>query len=358
MKNIYLQLIDHQSGNSLPVLATVVKTRGSAPQKPGSSALFSENGLLAGTVGGGAVEGKIQELAAERILSRRSGYFHFNLKNDISKKEEAICGGQISILLDANPDRNAETFKKLNDSITSNIPGILITSVNITGESDATISRYWFDERLKSGLPENVIEKAETLIREMLSSADPTDFREICIAESSSYLFLEPVFPPLRLVIFGAGHIGRSLSHLGNILGFEVTVIDDRWEYANAENIPDANYFVVKNIGEAARELKKSPDTYLVIVTRGHKDDADALKACIGTDLAYLGMIGSRRKIDAVREEFYRNGWATPEQWAKLHTPIGLEINAQTVEEISVSIAAQIILIKNSRKKKKSGCPA
>jgi xanthine dehydrogenase accessory factor len=358
MKNIYLQLIDHQSGNASPVLATVVRTRGSAPQKPGSSALFSGEGLIAGTVGGGAVEGKIQDLALERIMSRRSGYFHFNLKNDISRKDEAICGGQISILVDANPGKNSDVFNKLNDSIQSGIPGILITSVNVAGDNEASISRHWFDETSKAGMPKEILEKAETVIREMLTIADPTDFREICLTESSSYLFLEPVFPPLKLVIFGAGHIGRSLSHFGNILGFDVTVIDDRWEYANAENIPDANNFIVTDIAEAARSLKKGQDTYVVIVTRGHKDDAEALKACIVSDLAYLGMIGSRRKIDAVREEFYRNGWATPEQWAKLHTPIGLGINAQTVEEISVSIAAEIIMIKNSRKKKKPGCPA
>jgi xanthine dehydrogenase accessory factor len=162
----------------------------------------------------------------------------------------------------------------------------------------------------------------------------------------------------LKLVIAGAGHIGRSLSHLGSLLGFEVTVIDDRPEYANHENIPDAGNFIVKNIGEASRELKKAPDTYMVIVTRGHKDDAEALRACIDSDLAYLGMIGSSKKIGAVREEFFRNGWATPEQWSKLHSPIGLEINSVTVEEIAVSIAAQIIMVKNSRKKKKSGCPA
>ena len=90
------------------------------------------------------------------------------------------------------------------------------------------------------------------------------------------------------------------------MLDFEVTVIDDRSEYANSENIPEADHIIVKNIGEAIQELKKSNDTYVVIVTRGHKDDAAALKPCIGSDLAYIGMIGSKNKIAAMRVRFFR----------------------------------------------------
>jgi xanthine dehydrogenase accessory factor len=358
MKNVYLQLIDHESDKHLPVVATVVRTRGSAPQKPGSSALINGKGLFSGTVGGGAVEGKIHQLGIERFQTRKSGYFHFNLKNDISKKEEAICGGQITILLDADPGRHLDVFRKISESVSHNIPGVLVTLVTAGKDDEAVIDRYWVEESSPTSLPDELAVQAMPVIMEMLATADQTDFREICPSDSSSYIFLEPVFPPLKLVIAGAGHIGRSLSHFGRILGFEVTVIDDRPEYANHENIPDADNFIVRNIGDASRELSKGQDTYMVIVTRGHKDDAEALRACIGSDLAYLGMIGSRKKIDAVRDEFFRNGWATPEQWAKLYSPIGLEINSVTVEEISVSIAAQIIMVKNSRKKKKSGCPA
>ncbi len=95
MKNIYLQILDHQADNSNLVLATVTRTHGSTPQKPGSSALFGKQGLICGTVGGGVVEGRVAKITLEAIESKKSGHFHFNLANDISKKEEAICGGQI-----------------------------------------------------------------------------------------------------------------------------------------------------------------------------------------------------------------------------------------------------------------------
>jgi xanthine dehydrogenase accessory factor len=150
--------------------------------------------------------------------------------------------------------------------------------------------------------------------------------------------------PLPRLVIAGAGHIGRALSHLGRLLDFEVTVIDDRKEYANPVNLPDADHIIVKDIGEAMQEEKKDNNTYIAIVTRGHNHDADALRPCIGSPAAYIGMMGSKKKVAKMHEEFIKNKWATEEKWQKICTPIGLEIGSKTIEEIAVSIAAQLVL--------------
>jgi xanthine dehydrogenase accessory factor len=134
------------------------------------------------------------------------------------------------------------------------------------------------------------------------------------------------------------------------MLDFEVTVIDDRPEYANSENLPDADHIIVKDIGAALKDMKKGSDTYVVIVTRGHKDDAAALNPCIGSELAYTGMIGSKNKIATMRDSFIQNGWATAKQWETIHSPIGLDIKSRTVEEIALSIAAQLVLVRNSNK--------
>jgi xanthine dehydrogenase accessory factor len=159
------------------------------------------------------------------------------------------------------------------------------------------------------------------------------------------------VYPPEHLVIAGAGHIGKSLAHLADMLDFEITVIDDRKEYANADNIPEAAHIIVKDIGDALKDLEKNANTYVVIVTRGHKDDASALRSCMGKELAYTGMIGSKNKIAQMRSDFLKNGWSTEGQWDALYTPIGLEIKSRTVEEIAVSIAAELILVRNSKSK-------
>jgi xanthine dehydrogenase accessory factor len=354
MKNIYLQILDQQSNNFPLVLATVTRTHGSTPQKPGSSALFGKEGLISGTVGGGIVERKVQKIALDAILSKESGHFHFNLANDISNTEEAICGGQISVLVDANLNNYIHVLEQVKQSMVKRIPGVLITMVTGLTEKAVLINRYWMSETYKPSIPVRFFKKIEPVVMSLLSAANLSDYRELELTipgeEPSSLFFFEPIFPPAHLVIAGAGHIGKALAHLGSRLNFEVTVIDDRPEYANCENIPDAGHIIVKDIGEAMQEVKKRDDTYVVIVTRGHKDDAAALRPCIGSDLAYTGMIGSKNKIATMRMNFIENGWATGKQWDGIHAPVGLEIKSQTVEEIAVSIAAQLVLVRNSKK--------
>jgi xanthine dehydrogenase accessory factor len=355
MKNIYLQLADDVLKHPM-VLATVTRTEGSTPQKPGSSAIFSEKGLLSGTIGGGVVEGKVQFSSLEALKSERSTHFTYDLFNDISNKEEAICGGRITVLLDAKPSNSITAFKQLKESVEQRIPGVLITMVTLNGSSSVLINRYWISSTVIPDIPKEFFEKISPVIEEQIRNGNRSDFREMTISlpgkEPEFVFFLEPVFPPERLVIAGAGHIGRSLAHLGNLLGFEVTVIDDRPEYASTENIPDADHIIVKDIGTSLKELKKGDDTYVVIVTRGHKDDAEALKPCIGASLAYTGMIGSKRKVASMKQEFIEKGLATKDEWENIYAPVGLDIGSQTVEEIAVSIAAQLVQVRNGKMKK------
>ena len=353
MKNICLQILELKSSGSSLMLATVVRTSGSTPQKPGSSALFGEHGLITGTIGGGVVEGKVQMMAPEAISARHSGLYHFNLANDISMKEEAICGGQISVLVDAAPASHLPIFEQIRNSLSKREPGVLITKVATEAENSVSIERFWATEENIPPVSSDLKKQIESAIKKLISDKNPGGFAEqgsdIKDETSSSIFFLQPFFPLDQLVIAGAGHIGRALAHLGGLLGFEVTIIDDRPEFANSMNIPDAEHIIVKTIGEAMVEIENGKNTYVVIVTRGHKDDAAALKPCFGKDLAYIGMIGSRNKIAAMRQDFIDNGWASVVQWDKIHAPVGLQIRSQTVEEIAVSIAAELVLVRNNR---------
>lgn len=355
MKNIYFHIPEEDNLKTSLALATVTRTKGSTPQKPGSSALFSEKGLLCGTVGGGVVEGRVHNAAVEAVNSKKSGYFTFNLDNDISNTGEAICGGQISVLLDADLCNSIPVFRQIRKSLQERIPGVLITIADDPGGSGILITRHWMNSSSVPELKKEFLDIIKPAAEEMIASGNSYDYREIRLShpenEPSSLIFLEPVFPPEHLVIAGAGHVGKALARLGNWLGFEITVIDDRSEYASRDNIPDADHIIVEDIGSALRALAKKEDTYVVIVTRGHKDDAEALKPCVGTALAYTGMIGSKKKVAVIRESFIEKGFATKEQWDKIHTPIGLDIGSQTVEEIAVSIAAQLIKVRSGRRK-------
>jgi xanthine dehydrogenase accessory factor len=353
MKNIYLELLETTDTGHNIVLATVTGTIGSTPQKPGSSAIFKNDKLISGTVGGGVVEGKVQEAAKNCSVSHRSKLIHLMLNSDISEKDEAICGGEIDILVDADPGIHLPVFREMQKSAENREPGVLITMITKHTEDHVHINRYWMTGNNIPRVPVGLLGKVEPVARRIITSADHNSFVQMELPQPgenpSSLLFIEPVFPKPLLVIAGAGHIGKALSHLAGLLDFEVTVIDDRPDFANSANLPDADHIIVKDIGEAMTETVKSSDTFIVIVTRGHKDDAHALKPCIGSGAAYVGMIGSRGKVARMKADFIEKVWASEEQWKCIHTPVGLDINSETVEEIAISIAAELIQVRNGR---------
>jgi xanthine dehydrogenase accessory factor len=353
MNNIYLQLLQHLPEDLPLVLATVARSIGSTPQKPGSSALFNHAGLLAGTVGGGILEGEVQKIALKSIQSKESGFYNFKLDGGNGEGLGAICGGQASILVDASPQVHLPVFKQVKQSMIDRVPGVLVAIVQLISGSGVRIERYWLTGMENRILPVDRDRKIETEVRLMLSGRNQIAFREIEIAlqkeKDEAMIFLESISPPAHLVIAGAGHIGKALSHIGKLLEFEVTVIDDRAEYANAANLPDADHIIVQDIGEAMNELNITSDTFIVIVTRGHKDDAKALRACIGSDAAYIGMIGSKNKVALMRKDFIQHGWAEPSEWKDIYAPVGLDIQSKSVGEIAISIAAQLIQVKNSK---------
>lgn len=351
MKNIYLQIPQNQSDIEGMVLATVVRTSGSVPQKPGNSALFDSNGLVCGTVGGGVLEGRVADIAKKSVLSKKSALYRFNLDNSVPSGEDALCGGTATILIDSSLTENLETFSGIRKSAGLRTSGVLVTMVsNIFAES-VSVKRFWMTGDSRPSIPREILSGIKTEVIKMIKRSEDDGFKEIEILvpdkTTATLVFLQSVIPPPRLIIAGAGHIGKALSKIGQMLDFDITVIDDRAEYANSGNIPSADHIITGDIGKEISETDKGNDTYIVIVTRGHKNDADALKACINSSAAYIGMIGSRNKVAAMHHDFITNKWATEEQWKKIHAPVGLDINSKSVEEIAVSIAAQLIQIKN-----------
>lgn len=356
MKNLYLKIAGNQHNISGYVLATVIKSVGSTPQKPGASAIFDSKGLAAGTIGGGVLEARIQEKAMSIAGTSKPVICSFHLDSSSGEEEDAWCGGRIKVLIDPYLSAHREIFEKIKESMDAGIPGVLVTVVTNVSEDQLIIQRYWISENDKKGIPDSLYDEISGDIRRITEASDPYAFGLIekpaaAGVESERTIIIEQLKPLPSLLIAGAGHIGKVVAHLGKLLDFDVTVIDDRPEYANKENLPDADRIITENIAEALSGIRKTNDTYIVIVTRGHKDDAAALRACIGDQVTYIGMIGSKNKIALMRSEFLKNGWATKEQWDRIHAPIGLPVNSRTVEEIAVSIAAQIVAVKNSNVK-------
>ncbi|MEP7217082.1 MAG: XdhC family protein [Anaerolineaceae bacterium] len=165
-------------------------------------------------------------------------------------------------------------------------------------------------------------------------------------------VYLEVVESKPVFLVVGAGHIGRSLAKLADFLDFHVAVLDDREDFANAERLPEADEIICDEYEPAIDRFAIDANTTIVMVTRGHKQDELALRHCIGRGAGYLGMIGSKRRTSAVLEHLRAEGFA-PEELAKVRTPIGLDIGAETPEEIAISIMAEVIL----RRRGGSGSP-
>jgi xanthine dehydrogenase accessory factor len=155
-------------------------------------------------------------------------------------------------------------------------------------------------------------------------------------------IFVEPILPPASLYIFGAGHVSASLCRVAKLAGFDVTVADDRETYANRERFPDANQVIAEDFERVMAKLAPNESSYIVIVTRGHRDDMRLLRWAVQTPARYIGMIGSKRKTVTIFRELTEEGIA-PGLFQRVHAPVGLDIGAVTPEEIAVAITAELI---------------
>jgi len=161
------------------------------------------------------------------------------------------------------------------------------------------------------------------------------------------HVYVEPILPCPRAIIFGAGHISKSLAKVAALAGFQVTVVDDRETFANRERFPDAEEVYAAPYEELFQRLEVTPSTYIVIVTRGHRDDLRVLRWAVTTEARYIAMIGSKRKVITLVRELEKEG--VPESaFERLSAPMGLEIGAQTPEEIAISVVAEMIAVRRN----------
>jgi xanthine dehydrogenase accessory factor len=153
----------------------------------------------------------------------------------------------------------------------------------------------------------------------------------------------------------GCGHIGAELVDLAASVGFDVIAVDDRVDYAHATRLPQAKTVLCDDMCSVAQALPSGPDTFWVIVTRGHRNDGKVLAHVINREYAYVGMIGSRRKVRVIKEGMLQENVTTPERLAHLHSPVGLDIGAETPREIALSIVAELLAVRAGRGKSNTG---
>lgn len=240
-----------------------------------------------------------------------------------------------------------EIFERLYSLIQVKSGGVLGTVVSGKTEGLTQGLKFLVDGEgslLQGDIPEELFLWLEEPIQEVLTENKPKLF-ELNYRENPLQIFLDPIFPTARLLILGGGHIALPLVRIGKLLNYEVTVVDDRPSFANPGRFPEADVVLCQEFKRAIREFEFDINTYVIIVTRGHRHDQTCLEEVLNKpQAAYVGMIGSRRKVATLLGNLREEGYSE-EAINNVYTPIGLDIGAQTPEEIAVSIMAEMIMV-------------
>ncbi|HLH76987.1 MAG TPA: XdhC/CoxI family protein [Candidatus Binataceae bacterium] len=351
-ENIWLEAQRSLERGKPFALATVINVRGSTPREVGAKMLVRDDGQV-GTIGGGCGEAEVFR-KARLLLEEGSGarMAEVDLTGDFDQEEIGTCGGIMDVFIDRwEPGRDLPVVQRMAEAVRKSQPLALITMIEPTAPQEPVRSIIAPDEA--PGLPLEIapesVRQLEDLTRRALPGLldigqDGKLTATYRTSEEHAQLFVDPLPGAQRLVIAGAGHVGQALCRVAALLGFHVTVIDDRAQFANFERFPEATDVIVRSFEKAIGALKLDRNCYVVAVTRGHSYDEIVLRETLKQEPGpgYLGMIGSRRRVKATLERLERDGF-NPARLEQIHAPIGLDIGAETPEEIAISVMAEIV---------------
>jgi xanthine dehydrogenase accessory factor len=340
-------------------LATVVNVRGSTPREVGAKMIVREDGQF-GTIGGGCGEAEVFRKARVLLEEKDEAgarLAEVDLTGDFDQREIGTCGGIMDVFVDLwSPARDLGIARKLADAAGRSAPGALLTVVDPGSRAEVTAgSRTFIDPRdtgasdpksieLPAAAVEQIVRRTADAIPALLEVDGAGGLLPVTHIESNGgvRLFVDPIVGAQRLIIVGAGHIAVPLCELGAMLGFHVTVIDDRASFANRERFAKADEIIVKPFQAAIDSLALDSHCYLISVTRGHAFDEEVVRAALMQPCGFVGMVGSRRRVKATIERMAEAG-VPRERLSDLHAPLGVAIGGETPEEIAVSIIAEII---------------
>ena len=334
MNKIFAKMLyELEKGHDL-VLATIIGEAGSAPRGTGSQMLVNADGRCLGTIGGGAVEHQAEGLALELLREKRSCLHDYVLRRN-SKGEDIgmVCGGDVTVwfqFVDHNEPRWAELAGNVCSAVYAKTP-------------------KWLVQKLDGSFPD---------LLDGTGEGDSIYCIPGCMRTETAFSMPLPIGE--RAVIFGGGHIARELAPLLVGVGFRVTVMDNREEYADPGDFPGAERVFCGDYMRIADYMDLGENDFVVIMTNGHTHDYDVQEQLLRRKLAYNGVIGSRKKLAVVNQRL-RDAGVPEEGIAQLHAPIGTSIKAVTPAEIAISIAGEMICERALRREadglRHSGCP-
>lgn len=325
-------------------LATVVQTWGSAPRRAGSRMVITSAGQFSGSVSGGCVENAVIEAALDSIKTDRAQLLHFGVADETAWEVGLACGGSIDIFvkpLDTN------FFPSLRSAWMEETQSVHVTvirgSEHILGREmlvpeDGTVTGTIGNHRQKRAL-------------ELASEVFLRGKSQRILCDEETELFLELIAPPPMLVAVGGVHITVALMSMAKTLGYRTVVIDPRSVWGNEERFPDVDQLIQAWPRKAFQQLKLTRSTAVVMLTHDAKLDDPALKIVLDSPAFYVGALGSKGTNAKRRERLLDDG-ITEEQLSRLHAPIGLDIGAETPEEIALAILSEVVETHRKRNQK------
>ena len=333
-------------------LATIVAVGGSTYRRPGARLLVPEEGAPIGNISGGCLEGDVADMARlvmEEGTARLAGW-------DLTADDDAVwglglgCNGAIEVFIEP-ADRAAEAARALRTALEEERPISLVTVIE-SAEPDAIAP----GARLIV-MPEGTVEGS--LGRHDVDAGAIEAARDVLVAERSEIrtlaegirAFVEILDPPLRLVICGAGHDAVPFVRAASIIGWNVTVVDDRPAFLNNERFPEAQAFaLVDDPSEVAKTIAIDARTFVVVMTHNFLRDKEYLRSLLTTDARYLAMLGPAARTQRLLMELDEEGTPiTEDRRARIHGPAGLDLGAEGPEEIAQAIIGEIVAVRRGR---------
>ncbi|MCB2214816.1 XdhC family aldehyde oxidoreductase maturation factor [Desulfofustis glycolicus] len=339
MRDLLKQLVKQVQGGRELVLASIISHSGSTPRSSGSLMLVFPDDSIQGSVGGGLLEAKVQEMAKELFQSGGLRLVDFILTGDEAARDGMLCGGQVRIRLEHVPSEpeSVEHFDRLADIIGRGRNAVLVSQVEGSAERLELAGRWVLDRQGGAGdtHPEPLVD--------LMQQQSFQDLETGIIKIEKGRFLVEPFMAETEVIIVGAGHVGQATARLTAMVGFRTVVLDDRADFASKERFPEADQVeVLESFQNCFTRVRPGRRSFLVIMTRGHLHDRGVLAQALSTEAGYIGMIGSARKRTAIYEALLDDG-VSEAALARVHSPIGLSIKAETPAEIAVSIVAEMI---------------
>jgi xanthine dehydrogenase accessory factor len=359
VKELFQEIISDLESGETVAMATIVKSKGSVPREVGAKMLVHRGGKISGTVGGGCGEAEVWRNALNVIDTKRPNIVQVDLTEEIAMESQGVCGGIFDVFV--QPWHNAllpgqPTMRDFASAINASLIEAGGAWRPCTGqqmlvhENGETLGTLMLPDA-PEGLTLQLIESAQKAIstgKPHIKNVGATLVvaRSAEAANAWAEIFIEPFVPNPVLLIAGAGHIAAPLASLAHLMNFSVSVTDDRASFASRERFTTAKQLLVGDIESILQNYPITSRTHIVLVTRAHAHDVQGLRAIIDSPAAYIGMIGSQRRVWAVFKLLHEEG-VPAGKLARVRAPIGLDLGGSTPEEIALCIMAEIIMLRH-----------